>query len=452
MRLDIHRSRRAESIHPQIRQPMSLVSNPSDAADGEAFASTSAGEAERSQPKRSGPLLAGIRVLDLTNVLSGPFCAYQLAQLGAEVIKIEMPRTGDLARQLGADEALNGSLMGASFLAQNAGKKSITLDLKTSEGREILLRLAKTAHVLVENFRPAVMERLGLGYEALSAANRQLIYCAISGFGQDGPLKDAPAYDQIIQGLSGMMSITGDARSAPLRVGYPIADTVGGITAAFAICAALLRQGRTGEGAFLDVSMLDSALATMGWVVSNYLIAGQPPVPKGNENFTAAPSGTFKTGAGLINIAANKQQQFEALARILGRDDLITDPRFAERESRKRHRDELKQEIELALAARPANAWEGALNAIGIPAGRVLDIPEALQAPQVRHRDLVQQIDNVPGAGKTISVTRLGFKVSGCDGTVSAPPPQLGQHTDEIMRTLGYAESDVARLRRSGVI
>ena len=271
-------------------------------------------------------LLAGTRVLDLTNVLAGPFCCYQLAQLGAEVIKVEVPGSGDLARQLGADPELNRRGMGASFLAQNAGKRSITLNLKSPKGREAFERLVATSDVVVENFRPGVMDRLGLGYTALKVAKPDIIYCAISGFGQNGPLKLNPAYDQIIQGLCGVMSVTGDAQSAPLRVGYPVADTMGGITAAFAIAAALFRRERTGEGELIDVSMLESSLVAMGWAVSNWLIAGVKPAPMGNENMTASPSGTFRTGNGLLNIAANKQEQFETLARLIGREDLVDRP------------------------------------------------------------------------------------------------------------------------------
>jgi len=241
-------------------------------------------------------LLAATRVLDLTNVLAGPFCCYQLAQLGAEVIKVEVPGSGDLARQLGADPALNRRGMGASFLAQNAGKRSLTLNLKSPKGREAFSRLVASADVVVENFRPGVMERLGLGYAALKAVKSDIVYCAISGFGQDGPLRFNPAYDQIIQGLCGVMSVTGDAQSAPLRVGYPVADTMGGMTAAFAIAAALVRRERTGEGEFIDVSMLEASLVAMGWAVSNWLIAGVRPEPMGNENMTASPSGTFRTG------------------------------------------------------------------------------------------------------------------------------------------------------------
>lgn len=397
------------------------------------------------------PLLSGIRILDLTNVLAGPLCAYQLGLLGAEVIKVEVPGTGDLARQLGADPDLNQKFMGASFLAQNGGKKSVTLNLKTSQGRAVLQRLASTADVLVENFRPGVMQRLGVEYDVLSKMNPSLIYCAISGYGQDGPMKDAPAYDQIVQGLSGVMSITGDDSSAPMRVGYPVVDTIGGITAAFAICSALVARSRSGRGSFIDVSMLDSSLVTMGWVVSNYLIARQDPRPMGNDNFTAAPSGTFRTGDGLLNIAANKQQQFEALARAIGREDIIRDERFAERENRKRHRAALTQEIEAGLRHRSAAEWENILAQLGIPAGRVLTVPEALENPQVKQRGLFQTLD-VAGLDHPVTVTRAGFKLSGVDPCVQSPPPRLGEHTDEVLTRVGYTEEEISALRAAGAI
>ena len=312
--------------------------------------------------------LAGIRVLDLTNVLAGPFACHQLAHMGADVIKVEARNGGDLARQLGADAELNKAWMGASFLAQNPGKRSVTLDLKQARGKEVFRRLVATADVLVENFRPGVMQRLGLGYESLLAFQPRLIYCAISGFGQDGPLRDLPAYDQIIQGMSGMMSITGAPDTAPYRVGYPVADTIGGLTAAMAVAGALADRKRSG-GTFIDVSMLEAAMATMGWAVSNHLVAGRAPQPMGNDNVTASPSGSFRTGFGLLNIAANKQEQFEAVCVVVGRPGLATDPRFAGRQGRLTHRAELKAELEAALAARGAEEWWRLFNAAGVPAG-----------------------------------------------------------------------------------
>ena len=331
--------------------------------------------------------LKGIRVLDLTNVLAGPFCCHHLAHLGAEVIKVEAVGRGDLARQLGADPELNKVNMGVSFLAQNAGKKSVTVNLKNPRGREIFLKLVETADVVVENFRPGVMTRLGVGYETLKEANPTLIYCAISGFGQEGPWIRRPAYDQIIQGTSGVMSITGDSDSAPLRVGYPVADTVGGITAAFAISSALNANPR---GTFIDVSMLESVLATMGWVVSNHLIAGQAPSPNGNDNFTASPSGTLKTADGVMNIAANKQEQFEVLCEIIGNPGLAQDPRFADRKNRLDNRSALTAELEAAFATAPTHDWVEKLTAQGVPAGPVWSVPEALAHPQLADRGLLQ--------------------------------------------------------------
>jgi len=396
--------------------------------------------------------LEGVRVLDLTNVLAGPLCAYQLALVGAEVIKVEAPGAGDLARQLGNDRGLNKQLMGASFLAQNAGKKSITVNLKSPEGKEVLRRLVKSADVLVENFRPGVMSRLGVGYEDLRQVNERLVYCAITGFGQDGPMRDSPAYDQIIQGLSGMMSVTGDEKCAPLRAGYPVADTVSGIMGAFSICAALLRRQGTGQGSFIDVSMLDSALVTMGWVVSNYLIAGTEPRPHGNDNFTAAPSGTFRTGSGPLNIAANKQDQFEALARVIGRPELIDDPRFAEREARKQNRPALNDAIETALLQRPATEWEQVLTQAGIPTGCVLTVPQALQSKQLEGREFLQAFDDAPGIDRPIRVARTGFRMTGADPEASGPPPALGADTDAVLASLGYSSSDIDGLRASGAV
>lgn len=396
--------------------------------------------------------LAGLRVLDLTNVLAGPFCAYQLAQLGAEVIKVEVPGSGDLARQLGADPALNKARMGASFLAQNAGKRSITLNLKKPSGREAFRRLVASADAVIENFRPGVMERLGLGYAALKEIKPDLVYCAISGFGADGPLRDNPAYDQIIQGFSGVMSVTGDPDSAPLRVGYPVCDTMGGITAAFALTAALLRRERCGEGDFVDVSMLESTLVAMGWAVSNWLIAGVQAQPMGNENMTSAPSGTFKTGDGLLNIAANKQEQFETLCRLLDRPEVACDPRFREREERKRRRYELKAELEASLARDSARNWAALFNANDVPAGEVLDVAAVLAHPQVQERGLVRHFEAAPGVGRDIDVVRAGFRLASGDPAPATPPPELGADTRDVLASLGYSAAEIDQLGAEGAI
>jgi formyl-CoA transferase len=389
--------------------------------------------------------LEGIRVLDLTNVLAGPFCCHQLVHMGAEVIKVEAPGRGDLARQLGADPELSKKNMGISFLAQNAGKKSVTLNLKHPEGKKLLKRLVETADVLVENFRPGVMDRLELGYDILREVNPKLIYCAISGFGQDGPWLHRPAYDQIIQGASGLMSITGDAQSAPLRAGYPIADTIGGLTAALAISGALNAPQR---GTFIDVSMLEATIATMGWAVSNYLIGGIEPTANGNENLTSAPSGTFETADSPLNIAANKDEQWEAMARHLGREELLTQPEYATREDRKANRAALKADLEKTLRTRSARNWARELNEIGVPAGAVFSVPEILAHPQIADRGMLATFSDTPDVGREITLVRTGFKIDGAAPDVSTPPPSLGQHNDEIYRSLGIDEESLAKLKK----
>ena len=393
--------------------------------------------------------LKGTKVLDLTNVLAGPFCCHQLAHMGAEVIKVEAVGRGDLARQLGADAELNAANMGVSFLAQNAGKKSVTLNLKHPEGKQIFLRLLAQADVLVENFRPGVMARLGLDYPELKQHNPRLIYCAISGFGQQGPWSQRPAYDQIIQATAGVMSITGSNESGPMRVGYPIADTVGGITAAFAISSALNAQPR---GCFIDVAMLDALLATMGWVISNYLIASVAAQSHGNENPTSAPSGAFATAAGLLNIAANKDEQWLLLCQHLGLDELPQHPDYLTREDRKRNRVALRQRLEQVLLGKSARVWEQELNSIGVPAAAVLSVAEVLSSEQISQRDLLADFAQAPGVGRDIRLLRTGVKIDGAALSVKQSPPELGQDNEEIYQQLGLSLEQIQQLRTQGVL
>jgi len=395
-------------------------------------------------------LLEGIRVLDLTNVLAGPFATLHLALLGADVIKIENPDGGDIARKLGNVPKYNQKLLGTSFLAQNANKKSLTLNLKSEEGKDIFRKLVKTADVVVENFRPGVMARLGFSYEELCKLNPRIIFCAISGFGQTGPDAFKPAYDQIIQGLSGVMAINGDERLNPLRCGFPVCDTVGGMNAAFAIMAALYFREHSGEGQFIDIALLDSIMPLMGWVAANLLIGGQLPVLLGNDNFTAAPSGMFMTKDGYINIAANQQQQWEDLADELGLPGLKTDPRFQDRDIRKSNRTLLTPLLEAKLSKNTTSHWVEVLNAKGIPSGAVVGLGAALDSEQARHRQVIADVEQ-PGIGN-IKIFNMTAKFSKTPAQIETPPPGLSENTHEILAELGYTAEEMKVLREKSVI
>ena len=390
--------------------------------------------------------LQGFRILDVTNVLSGPFCGYQLGLLGAEIIKVEAP-DGDLARQLGANAYWNQNRMGISFLAQNAGKRSIGLNLKTDNGKQIFKDLLKSSDAVIENFRPGVMDRLGLGFEACRVIKDPIIYCAISGFGQDGPLKDNPAYDQIIQGMSGVMDITGDTATPPYRVGYPIADTIGGLTAALAVSAALHQK----TSQYIDVSMLESVLTTMGWAVSNLLMNQNEPTRVGNENLTSAPSGAFKTQDGLINIAANQDRQWEQLIAVLEAPELNDNPLYQSRELRKENRYTLKSDIETILMGRSTAEWLDRLSAANIPAGPVLSVKEALSLQQVSEREFTVSLDQTHPAER-IDVVTNGFLLNQERLKPGSRVEALGESTDSILQELGYDSSRIQELKNEGSI
>lgn len=394
-------------------------------------------------------MLDGIRVLDLTNVLSGPFATLHLALLGADVIKIENPQEGDLARKLGCVKEYNSNLMGTSFLAQNANKRSLTLNLKHEQGKEIFKKLLMISDVVVENFRPGVMERLGLSYDELKVLKPDIIYLAISGFGQTGPDSKKPAYDQIIQGLSGEMAINGTIDFNPLRAGFPVCDTVGGLNGAFALMSALYHKERTGEGQFIDVALLDSIMPLMGWVVANLMIGGQEPQLMGNDNFTAAPSGVFNTKDGYINIAANKQEQWEAVADITGLSELKEDIRFKERDARKTNRLELTPLLEEKLIKQTTNYWVEKFNSVGVPSGAIMKLGDALNQDQIKHRGTFQTTI-VDGIGE-IELFNMTAKFSKTPGLVESPPPKLSQHTEQILDLIGMKDK-IHELKKLNII
>jgi len=391
----------------------------------------------------------GVRILDFTHVLSGPFATHQLGLLGADIVKIEKLGGEDLRfGPIYPEWAAKG--LSPTWMSVNANKRSLTLDLKKPEAVAIVLDLARDADVVIENFRPGVMDALGIGHAAISAINPRLIYCAVSGFGQDGPERDTAAFDGMIQAMCGVMSITGTEETGPLRVGFPFADMVAGMTTAFAVSSALFQRTHTGRGQFVDVSMLDASVAFMTRHLFEYMLVGAIPRPEGNLSASKRPTADmFPTAAGNVVLAALTDRQFTNLMRALDRADVLADPRFADWPARIANGKALREIIVRALAAAPAAEWAARLKAMDVPCGVVSSVDQVVHHPQLAHRDVFQRIDGPTGP---MTVVGSGFRFAHDGSGVDRPPPLAGEHTDEILAGIGYTPERIAALRQAKVV
>jgi len=388
-----------------------------------------------------GPLpLAHIRVVDLTRARSGPTAVRQLADMGAQVVRVE------------AREATEGdsTALGFDFLNLHRNKRALTLDLKHPRGLEVLRRLAAQADVVVENFRPDVKRRLGIDYEALAALNPRLVYGSISGFGQTGPYAERPGYDQIAQGMGGLMSITGLPGQGPVRVGIPVADLAAGLYLAQGILVALLERERSGRGQWVHTSLLQAMVTMLDFQAARWLIDGEIPPQAGNDHPTGIPTGVFTTADGHINVAASGQAMYRRLCAAIGAPELVDDPRFRTLADRSTHRAAMNAALDRVFATKPSAEWIEALNRAGVPSGPILDVREVFEDPQVRHLGLAQPVRH-PTHGE-IQVQGLPTALSRTPGAVRLPAPGHGEHTDAILAELGYTPAEIAELRRVGAV
>src|SRR5713101_1795153 len=389
------------------------------------------------------PPLNGIKVVDLTRYLAGPFCTQILGDYGAEILKIEAvenPR-GEMGESKGRDNYF--------FLSANRSKKSLRVAIKKPEGREVLMRLIDGADVVVDNFRPTVMKALGLDYENLSARNSRIITCSISGFGSSGPLRDFPGFDQIAQGMSGLMSVTGTAESGPMRVGIAICDLLGGIFAAQGILLALEARHRTGRGQRVETSILESIVSILTWSAGIYFETGKTPGPAGNNHPLSSPHGLFKASDRPFNIACGNEAMWKNFVVVIGHPELGADERFKGTGRRVKNRAALSEEINRALAPHPAEYWIELLNREGIPAGPILTIEEMFKHPQTAARDMLLKMPH-PQLGEYLT-TGLAAKLEATPGRVRRPP-LVGEHTDEVLAAHGYSAEDLKKMRAAGVI
>lgn len=391
--------------------------------------------------------LEGIRVADFSHVMAGPYASHLLRLLGAEVIKIEAPDRGDAMRNYGNDRRYDG--MAPAFIGVNAGKKSLVLDLKQPLAREAARRLIARSDVLLENFRPGVMGRFGFDYASVRELQPRIVYCSISGYGQNGPRRDWPAIDNIVQATSGMMTLGGVAGDAPMRVGFPVVDTLTGQTAAFAILAALYKRERQHVGEYIDVAMFDASLAFMTSAVVPYLVTGRPPERTGNTGYSGQPTSAVFTAKGgrRVSLGVVQQSQFEALARELKRDRWLQDPRFLTPDLRRQHSQAMQDELQAALENSDAEELEAHLSAAGVPCGVVRDVAEAISLPKLGERQLTSRlhIDGLPDR-EDVDIVNAGFLFGNDPPGVREPPPRLGEHSEQILESLGFAAAEIASL------
>lgn len=399
--------------------------------------------------------LQDIRVLDITRALAGPYCTMMLGDLGADVIKVEQPGQGDGSRGWGPPFVGEpyGNYPGESayFIAVNRNKRSLTVNLKSAQGQEIVRRLAAASDVMVENFVTGALDRMGLGYEDLRALNPRLVYCSVSGYGRTGPYADRPGYDPIIQAEGGMMSITGPVEGPPYRVGVPIVDITTGMFAATAVLAALRARDQTGQGQLVDTSLLDTQVALLANVGSNYLIGGEGPRRLGNAHPNIAPYQAFRARDGWFVLAAGSERLWRKLCDVLGQPDLKDDVRFAANGDRIANLPVLAETLGEIIATRDAGQWLDDLRQAGIPCGPINDVPAVFAHPQVQARDLVLETEH-PTAGP-VRLAGFPYKLSQTPADVRCPPPLLGEHTQEVLvEVLGYSAEDVAALREQGAV